>query len=247
MKPDPRTPRGVVLYSGGMDSVILAAFNPQALRLYVNVNSAYSAKEMGFLPHGVQVDHSLNLRKFEREDAIIPGRNLMLALIAAQYGQHIMLGATAGDASRDKDDNWADMATGVLRYMFSGKHFGDQQMDMRVLLPLRGHDKAELIRVYLAQGHDPKALLYSVSCYHPEHRHCGTCKSCMRKWVAFEDVGIPQPLGYWHHHPMDANWVDTVEKLNAGVTVRGLDEDNATRRVLARNGWHVVLPGENKQ
>jgi 7-cyano-7-deazaguanine synthase in queuosine biosynthesis len=225
----------VILYSGGMDSFILASMYPDAMKLYVDVNSKYSEKELAFLPGDVVRSHDLNLAEYERDDAIIPARNMFLALIAAQYGEHIMLGATHGDLSTDKDENWASMATSILRYMFSGKHFQPAR-DMQVLLPIKDKTKAELVRQYQLAGHDAQALLQTVSCYHPQHKHCGACKSCLRKWVALEYNHIDS--GYLWMSPPEApaNWADIIPRLKSPEGWRTPREDLQTIHVLRDHG-----------
>lgn len=231
----------VILYSGGMDSVMLAHKYPDALRLYVDVRSRYADKELRHLPSDVVVNSgTLNLGPFERADAIIPGRNMMLAMVAAQFGNQIMLGATAGDLSTDKDETFASMATMLSSYMFSGRHF-DGTWDVRVTLPIRAYCKVELVQDFLRHGGSPQALVDSVSCYHPEHVHCGWCKSCIRKWVAFEATGIKVPDDYWFRHPsLSPEWQDIVPKLLHSKGWRTEIEDIYTRAVLTRAG--VMAP-----
>lgn len=240
----------VILYSGGMDSLMLAHKYPDALPLYVSVRSRYTDKEMACLPSGVTVvPNVLDLAAFERPDAIIPGRNLMLALVAAQFGDTIMLGATAGDASRDKDAVWASLAASVMSYMFSGRHFEADPWHPAILLPFKHHSKPQLVKEYLDTGGSVQALLDSVSCYDPTHLHCGHCKSCVRKWVALEANGIRTlhrdklaPSSYWANDPRTSPvWFDVLAKYARGETWRGPVEDEATKRVLRAYG---VLPEE---
>lgn len=234
----------VILYSGGMDSLMLAARYPDALRLYVDVKSRYSAKERAFLPSDVLIDTHIDLGMWERSDAIIPARNLFLALVAAQYADDIMLGATAGDQSRDKDVHWAGLSTELLGYMLSGSHFRDPPRHPRVLLPIKHMTKGELVREYLASGGTIKALLESVSCYDPQQVHCGHCKSCLRKWVALEYNDIRVPRNYWAQDPADpVAWADIAPKLAPhGRGWRTPIEDAQTRIVLAQHGICIESP-----
>lgn len=228
----------VILYSGGMDSFILAHLFPEAQLLYVDVGSKYSAKELIYLQRpdsrDVTVDTSISLGSWERADAIIPGRNAFLALVASQYGDDIMLGATAGDQSRDKDDKWAAMMGQLLAYMYSGKHFQPPR-DMRVLLPIKDMTKAELVARYLQRGGKHRALLNTVSCYSPHHFQCGRCKSCLRKWVALEANNIVS-ANIWASDPRDPkNWEEIIPRLT-GPGWRTPQEDDETRGVLRSHG-----------
>lgn len=228
----------VILYSGGMDSLILAAMYPEAVLLYVDLNTAYSAKEMANLSklprwELVRVDRRLSLGDRERPDAIIDDRNLFLVLIAAMYGDDIMLGATAGDQSNDKNPEWADKTTALLNYMRGDKHHAGEPKKT-VLLPIKGWSKGQLVHWWIITNHAPRLLVESVSCYSSEHEQCGVCKSCMRKWLALEDNNIQSNL--WHTHPCEANWAPVIEVLQSDGNVwrQYADEDVYAARVLRK-------------
>lgn len=225
----------VVLYSGGMDSFIMGHMFPDALKLYINSGSPYANKEVRRLPIDVEVVRDvLDLSMYEREDSIVPSRNAYLALVAANYGDEIMLGATAGDMSTDKDPRWADHMTALLRYMLSGKHFNPPR-DIHVTLPIKHMTKGDLVQWYLEQGHDVEKLIRVVSCYSPDYLHCGVCKACTRKWLALEAHGI-DTHGMWHTHPTEAPWGDVVSALESPDGWRSRGEDAYTRRVLQHHG-----------
>lgn len=226
----------VILYSGGMDSLILGRMFPSALKLYVDTRSAYSKKELEFLPTDVlRAPSMLNLSHIERPDSIVPSRNAYLSLVAANYGDEIMLGATAGDASTDKDEKWAGMMTELLRYMYSSKHFTPREI--KVSLPIKDKTKAELVRWYVSDGHCIDTLVHSVSCYSSEHKHCGVCKSCTRKWLALEAEGISCDE-IWHTHPRHANWDAVIAALSSGKW-RSPVEDDYAKAVLRINGFLI--------
>lgn len=228
----------VILYSGGMDSYILSAMYPDAMRIYVDVRSRYADKEMAHLPRGVTVVRGLDLSSWERADAIIPGRNFFLALVAAQYGEEIMLGATLGDLSTDKDPKFAALGTELLQHMFSGRHFQDPERSPRIALPISGMSKGQLVAWYMKQRRrDQLGLVNTVSCYHPDKLQCGECKSCVRKWIALEHSHVTN-AAIWSSDPKkSAALAEIAAKLRkpAGVW-RGPVEDAETRAVLRDHG-----------
>ena len=65
------------------------------------MNTRYSKEEMKRLPDDIVIE-KLDLSKWEREDKIIPLRNMYLIGIATNYGDEICLGATAGDRVLEK-------------------------------------------------------------------------------------------------------------------------------------------------
>lgn len=225
----------VILYSGGMDSFIMSHMYPNAFKLYVDVRSKYADKEIANLPKDVVVHRGLDLSMFERDDAIIPSRNLYMVLAAANYGDTIMLGATAGDQSHDKDETFAVQATRILNHMMSGSHFIPSRK-LLVTLPIKNRTKDALIKWYLnSYKGDREALVNSVSCYSEEHLHCGVCKSCTRKWLALEANNLS--FDKWHTHPSKADWTNVVTALQRGKW-RNDSEDRVARMVLER--WRVM-------
>ena len=65
----------VLLYSGGMDSWLIDKLWKPDIRLYVDMNTRYSKEEMKRLPDDTIIER-LDLSKWEREDKIIPLRNM---------------------------------------------------------------------------------------------------------------------------------------------------------------------------
>ena len=71
----------VLLYSGGLDSYLIShIWNPD-VRLYIDIKGTYNEVEKAHLSSNVIIE-TLDLSKFEREDKIIPLRNLFFTMIA---------------------------------------------------------------------------------------------------------------------------------------------------------------------
>lgn len=236
----------VILFSGGMDSVVLSAMYPEALCLYVPTGSAYEAKERRQLAWvasaaGMVVETAnvgLDLSAIERADAIVPSRNAYLVLVAANYGSRIMLGATAGDLSHDKDGYWAGLMTQLLQYMLHGKHYPGAP-DYAVELPIKHKTKGELVADYIAIGRDPEILAESISCYDGEaDGHCGKCKACIRKWAAMEANGVDTTE--WQSPPWESPaWREVLDLWSKGYVWRTVEEDSYTARALMSKGVRV--------
>lgn len=231
----------VVLFSGGMDSIMLAQLYPHARLLYVPTGSQYEMKELvalnrlpGHLRQRLVVADRLSLAAYERADAIVPNRNTHLALIAANYASDILLGATAGDLSQDKDDTWAAMMTSLLRYTLSGKHFPDGGAHT-VHLPIKHLTKGELVKRYMQSNGDPIVLAASISCYAKTDGHCGVCKACTRKWAAMEFNDVDSTV--WDTPPWTAlAWNEPLTLWHSSRTWRTAAEDAYTYKVLQRYG-----------
>lgn len=175
--------RKVIGYSGGLDSVIVGAMVPEAQKVYFNVKSRYSEAEIAHLPEDVIIDDTFDFSKLERDNAIIPFRNMYFANRLADYGDDIYMGVTEGDNSFDKDKTFFKLADLAINHM-NDSWWGDGQ-EKRFLHPLKTETKAGSIALFLAQGGDPELLIKSFSCYTPvDGVQCGNCKPCIRKYGA---------------------------------------------------------------
>lgn len=181
----------VLLYSGGMDSFALRHIWKPDVTLYVNLHTAYSEREISRLDDGVTVVDCPLLREFERPNKIIPLRNLFLTCIAAQFGNVIAIGATAGDRVRDKDFEFASRTSDLLSYIWRPDHWTEGK-HIWIELPFKHLTKAQIVGEFIRAGGDASALAtQSFSCYAPvDGNACGECKPCFRKWVAFKLNGV---------------------------------------------------------
>lgn len=179
----------VLLYSGGMDSWLIDKIWKPDVKLYIDMNTRYSKEEIERLPDDVIIE-KLDLGKWEREDAIIPLRNLYLVMLATNYGDDICLGATAGDRVLDKSPQFAYKASDLLSFLYTKQHWTEERK-INVNLDFKGMTKKELISKYLQEGGNlEEAVNGSFSCYYPEdNQECWQCKPCFRKYVAFKMNG----------------------------------------------------------
>lgn len=175
----------VLLYSGGMDSWLIDKLWKPDVKLYVDMGTPYAVEEIRRLPNDVIVEH-LNLSAFEREDKIIPLRNLYLVALATNYGNEICLGATAGDRVLDKSYEFGVKCGELLTHLYGPQHWTEQRT-IKVNLDFKQYTKTELVRMFLERGGDiNEALQSSFSCYFPQDgRECWSCKPCFRKFIAF--------------------------------------------------------------
>jgi 7-cyano-7-deazaguanine synthase in queuosine biosynthesis len=178
-----------------MDSEALRLLWDPDVLLYVDMGTQYAGAEQSRLSDEVVVDY-VPLNKWSDSAGIIPLRNLMLCCIAAQYGEDVALGATAGDRVLDKSSEFARLASELLSYLWQPQHWTDGK-SVTIHLPLKALTKVQIVQAVAQAGKDVAALARrSFSCYTPnaDGRECGACKPCWRKWVAFEASGFGAAL-----------------------------------------------------
>ena len=179
----------VLLYSGGMDSWLIRNIWKPDECVYVDMQTRYSENEIKKLDKSVKIIH-FPLGKFEREDAIIPLRNLYLVMrICNEYPDcdlEVCIGATAGDRVLDKSRKFVEQASRLLTYLYSPQHWIPAGRKVDVVIPYKDFTKTELLKKYIDLGGDiDTAFNQSFSCYNPKNGEpCWKCKPCFRKLVA---------------------------------------------------------------
>ena len=176
----------VLLYSGGMDSWLIDKIWKPDIKLYIDMNTRYSKEEIKKLPKDVIIE-KLDLGKFEREDSIIPLRNLFLVMLASNYGNEVCLGATAGDRVLDKSLEFGEKTSDLLTYLYQKQHWTEERK-IKINLDYKSFTKTQLIKKYIEQGGNiEEAVKESFSCYYPiDSKECWNCKPCFRKYVSFK-------------------------------------------------------------
>lgn len=187
----------VILYSGGMDSWLMSKLWKPDIKLYVNMHTRYSENEIKKIK-SVEDDVTFvdfPLGQWEREDAIIPLRNLYLCMVACNVtgseDVEILLGATAGDRVLDKSYKFVSKASALLGYLYTPQHWIPGGKKVKISIDYKDHTKKDLLKEFAAQGGDlEEAFTHSFSCYNPIDGHeCWSCKPCFRKFVAFACAG----------------------------------------------------------
>jgi len=212
--------KSVLLFSGGMDSVMFDRLLEPDVLLYAPTGSNYESietRKIHELAHDgiingdklIIMDETLNLAPFERDDLIVPNRNAYLVLLASHFGETIYLGSVYGDRSFDKDKTFYKLMEDLLNHMWSEQHWTEQRV-FSVSSPYKDTTKTELIAEYMEDGGDVQNILDSYSCYRGELQPCGICKPCVRKAVSLYCNHIDVPDNYFEQHPMTAPWIKEV-------------------------------------
>lgn len=194
-----RTGKKVLLFSSGMDSYIINALEKPDVLLFIDNKSNYSEVEKSYLKLGnhtnlIFIEDFINHSAIELDNMIIPARNLYFATIAANFGEEIILGATIGDRSTDKDLKFADLTSQLLSHIYTPSHWCEKG-SIHVNLKYKSWTKQDLVRAFVGLNNSKgisitdsvKLLLTeSFSCYHPtpDGQQCNRCKPDLRKYLA---------------------------------------------------------------
>jgi len=185
----------ILLFSTGMDSIIVKHLhhfsNDECLfiRMGTAENKIEEALVHKYFP-GVRIA-DLPIGQYSLSNNIIPFRNYMLALVAAQYGNEICFGFTAGDTTKDKDYVFKAQVEAMLNYFATDPNKVCIPGPYEITMPYKALTKEEMLRVYIRCGYDVNILINaSTSCYEGAEKACGICRSCLRKFVAFYNNGI---------------------------------------------------------
>ena len=192
----------ILLYSGGMDSWLIDKIWQPDEKIYINMHTRYSEQEIAKIKARNEDVTILDfpLGQYEREDKIIPLRNLYLVMAICNYTGNedvdICLGATAGDRVLDKSIGFTERVNDLLNYLYSPQWWIPEGKKVRVNIDFKDKTKEDLLQMYLDNGGSlEEAFKGSFSCYEPdeENHECWACKPCFRKFVAFSSMGYEFP------------------------------------------------------
>jgi 7-cyano-7-deazaguanine synthase in queuosine biosynthesis len=230
----------VLLFSGGMDCYCINQLEKPDVLLYIDNNSAYSKYEKtflkqkqaeGFYENLVFVDNFIDMSTIERDDKIIPARNAYFILKAAEYGDTIILGATSGDRSTDKDITFAKQMEDILNHIYEASHWvGEEGRKITVDFRYKSFTKKQILEKFVMERTKTSGATYeeakqivstelstmTVSCYDfkkvdGETKPCGTCKPCTRKWLALLGSTGVDTGAYFATNPREYFNTDTIQ------------------------------------
>jgi len=208
-----------ILVSGGLDSVIAYYYalakgykEDEIFPLWLDLGQPYNWKEeevIDRLPFKVNKMHiDLVREEFdnvptpESDKQIIPGRNLMFAVIGASFGKTVWLSALDGERNpfakeRDKSEKFFADATDLLTYVFN-----ILRPETVLETPFRNMTKQEAVAWALDNGVSEELLMSTSTCYDDKEKACGECPTCFKRWVAMYGNGI-----YEEHSNANPPWL----------------------------------------
>ena len=180
----------VLLFSGGLDSYIAYYYLNKPISIFANMKQKYADIELNRVnkmidEFGMNIiidNKTFDFSDMELSNAIIPNRNMYLALLASNYGDNIWMAACDGDYNLDKNPEIFKKASAFFSSLMDRK--------IKVNTPFWDWTKTDMIKWYLESGYPEEGLYYTYSCFYGFGVHCGRCKSCVRRWISFYNNGL---------------------------------------------------------
>lgn len=188
----------VLFLSGGLDSYTLfRVYKPKTNLFFItgtqdnanefsyfnNLKTIYASKDLDFVTVNFEF-----LKEFELPNKIIPLRNAYFVLVGMNYGNNVLLGATKGDSTKDKDYVFASMIEALVNYfaLDTNKISPNLLAPFKVTMPFKDLTKSKIVELGLNSGITKQEYRTETrSCYSAGNQECGVCRSCLRKAIAF--------------------------------------------------------------
>jgi len=200
----------VLLYSGGMDSLIAWHYlgEPQCMHAEIGnrggeVERALARVAMSELEMSMLFSRVLKMDKFEESDANIPMRNLYLSMLAVSElvskskirddeseGIEVYMISQLGETSTpDRSQEFMSLASSLLTMLNGG-------LPIKISSPFMKMTKVDMVEWYVKNVQDEQAKRLrrlTVGCFSPIWTgmkgdvilHCGECPACFRRRIAF--------------------------------------------------------------
>jgi 7-cyano-7-deazaguanine synthase in queuosine biosynthesis len=185
----------VLLFSAGLDSFPAWHCVGKPPALYFDLVHRYSRQELAAVNAlaarcdiDVTISEELDLSAWEAHNAIIPMRNVYLAMLAANHADTIWCIGVKGDRTADKSPAAFERISQFVSE-FTGRA-------VRVKSPFWDMTKTQVVGWYRGEGLPVADLLLTFSCSRSDGGdvHCGRCSSCLRRWISLANNGIEAPF-----------------------------------------------------
>lgn len=191
----------ILLYSGGLDSELYRLLLPTDKLLFYDYGGKYSniekdeVTQLSFKEE-IIVDETFNFSVMEKDNHIVPMRNIYFILKAFEYADTVRIGVTFYDFYRDQQKETLDNLEKFITEYFKGtdvpSSWDKDYPTLDISLSLR--TKGELIEKCLQDNIDVSHLPSLRTCYSPTSvKGCGKCKSCVQKAMALAVNSMYEP------------------------------------------------------
>ena len=189
----------ILLFSGGLDSLIAWFYLNKPTCLYVSLGHRYNHLELKSIntlmeKFNLRIDLKIENRLFmgdlETPSAFIPLRNHFLISLASLYAPHIYCIVQKGEM--DLSDRSMKFFKEISKEL-STLH----EKPIKVETPFEKMTKQDLLcwflntnKINLDKQTRIDIIKTSRSCYSSTEKECGECSACFRKWISLESNGV---------------------------------------------------------
>lgn len=144
-------------------------------------------------------DRAIPVREKEPEEGTVPTsyvpfRNAHLLAAATSWGEVLGARAIFVGAVFEDSSGYPDCRPAFYRAFEEAIRLGTRpETDLRVVTPVIGMSKAEIVRQGQALG---APFEHTWSCYQAEDAACGACESCRLRRRGFAAAGLRDPISY---------------------------------------------------
>lgn len=181
----------VLMFSGGMDSIVAWYYTGKPACVHVTGHSRYSFEELYAVTKFMERHEEMEceivemdwLADFEEEDATIPLRNAHFAMIGAHFADKVLIPCQLGEQNiPDRSPQFFTEVSSLLSYL--------QKRPVKVDPVFPNMTKQDMVKWYLDSGHNRAELWLSYSCFSGKTGRCGECSACFRTAVALDSCDI---------------------------------------------------------
>lgn len=182
----------VVLFSGGVNSICLAAKYPDSALLYVDTGNlespveklaAYDIARMLGRSASFYVEMAPYIGKWRQKNGYTPNKNFFLVGIGSFYAKTVLLGAGLENKLDGRPSiGFCESVTSTINLDFNNVFISAKA-------PFINESKIDIVNDYLDNGGSEEILKASISC-HNRCGRCGDCNPCFNRYVALKNNGI---------------------------------------------------------
>lgn len=131
-----------------------------------------------------------------KEACLVHARNMVFLSIMAQRAKigHFHAIVVGFDSDVSGGNPYPDTKFEFVKASEACLRLGADMEDLRVIAPLIGLTKSEIIRESLIIEGCYDALAYTHTCFKGSQPPCGVCQTCMTREAGFATLGVKDPL-----------------------------------------------------
>jgi len=215
-----------VMVSWWLDSYIMYYYAKkngyQPIPIRVDLWQPYREKELeaikqfDFYKDIIQISVSDFVSKIptnvDKQNQIIPWRNLLLWILWANFGEEVWIGALHSEwhwKERDKSFKFFEDTTNLLTYIFN---IVRERTEIKT--PFFHLTKTGVVKRAINNGISIDDLKKTSTCYDNEYHNCWECSTCFKRRMAMVNNGLEEE---YQNNPRESNYAkEMIAEIKSG-------------------------------